>query len=69
MRFIGLGLEDAVPDATTLWLYREALARAGPEEELYAAFDGNLRAHGLLAMGDTSVAEAQRIVRTPLHNG
>ena len=29
MRFLGLGLEDAVPDATTLWLYREALARLG----------------------------------------
>src|SRR5437016_3871328 len=27
MRF--LGLEDAVPDAKTLWLYREALAKAG----------------------------------------
>ena len=27
--FVGLGLEDAVPDAKTLWLYREALAKAG----------------------------------------
>ncbi len=27
MRFLGLGLEDAVPDAKTLWLYREALAK------------------------------------------
>jgi transposase, IS5 family len=27
MRFLGLELEDAVPDAKTLWLYREALAR------------------------------------------
>ena len=29
-RFLGLGLrlEDRVPDATTLWLYREALAKA-----------------------------------------
>src|SRR6202521_5675087 len=29
MRFLGLELEDAVPDAKTLWLYREALAKAG----------------------------------------
>jgi IS5 family transposase len=43
MRFLGLGLEDAVPDATTLWLYREALARAGAVEALFAAFDGHLR--------------------------
>ena len=28
MRFVGLGLEDAVPDANTLWLYREALGKA-----------------------------------------
>ena len=24
MRFLDLGLEDAVPDATTIWLFREA---------------------------------------------
>src|ERR1700730_4789909 len=34
MRFLGLKLEDAVPDAKTLWLYREALAKAGAVEEL-----------------------------------
>ena len=25
MRFLDLGFEDAVPDATTIWLFREAL--------------------------------------------
>ena len=34
MRFVGLGLEDTVPGAGTLWLYREALAKAGAVEEL-----------------------------------
>ena len=29
MRFLGLGLEDRVPDAKTVWLYREGLAQAG----------------------------------------
>ena len=29
MHFVGLGLEDAVPDAKTLWLCREALAKSG----------------------------------------
>ena len=29
MRFIGLALHDAVPDAKTIWLFREQLARAG----------------------------------------
>jgi IS5 family transposase len=48
---LGLGLEDAVPDATTLWLYREALARDGTVETLFATFDRHLREQGLLAMG------------------
>ena len=29
MRFLDLGLEDAVPDATTIWLFREVLVEAG----------------------------------------
>ncbi|GJE18979.1 hypothetical protein AIGOOFII_3717 [Methylobacterium marchantiae] len=28
MRFLGLGFEDAVPDAKTVWLFREQLTRA-----------------------------------------
>jgi len=27
-RFLGLGLDGAVPDATTVWLFRERLVRA-----------------------------------------
>ena len=52
LRFTGLGLEDAVPDAKTLWLYREALAKAGAVEGLFNLFDGYLKAKGYLAMGD-----------------
>jgi len=51
MRFLGLGLEDPAPDATTVWLYREQLVRAGVVEELFAAFDAHLKAQGWLAMG------------------
>ena len=51
MRFLGLGLEDAVPGATTLWLYREALSKAGLVEQLFAEFDTCLREHGYLARG------------------
>ena len=29
MRFLGLELEETVPDAKTLWLYREALGKCG----------------------------------------
>lgn len=35
MRFLGFGLEDWVPDAKTVWLYRERLARAGMVEALF----------------------------------
>ena len=51
MRFVGLGLEDAVPDAKTLWLYCEALGKAGAVEGLFNQFDGYLKAKGYLAMG------------------
>jgi transposase, IS5 family len=43
MRFLGFELEDAVSDAKTLWLYREALAKAGAVEELFDLFDGFLK--------------------------
>ncbi|MDA0952400.1 MAG: IS5 family transposase [Proteobacteria bacterium] len=51
MRFLGLGLEDRVPDATTVWLYREQLVEAEVIDELFGAFDGYLKAQGWLAMG------------------
>ena len=51
MRFLGLGLEDKVPDAKTVWLYREHLAQAGMVEELFDEFDGYLKEQGYLAMG------------------
>ena len=51
MRFMGLGLEDKVPDAKTVWLYREQLARAGMVEALFDELDGYLKEPGYLAMG------------------
>jgi hypothetical protein len=64
MRFVGLALRDAVPDAKTIWLYREQLARAGAAEQLFARFDALLRAKGWLAMGgqivDAMVIGARR---------
>ncbi len=51
MRFLGLGIEDKVPDAKTVWLYREQLARAGVIETLFEDFDGYLEQQGYLAMG------------------
>jgi IS5 family transposase len=51
MRFLGLGLEDRVPDAKTVWLYREGLARARLVEELFEQFDGYLARQGYIARG------------------
>lgn len=51
MRFLGLGLEDGVPDAKTVWLYRDVLAQEGVIEEVFDAFDGYLKQQGYLAMG------------------
>jgi IS5 family transposase len=55
MRFLGLGLADPVPDANTIWAFREALKRAGAVERLFAQFDATLRAAGYLAMGGQNV--------------
>jgi IS5 family transposase len=64
MRFLGLGLEDEVPDATTVWLFREALATAGLIEELFARFGQHLQAKGYIARGgqiiDASIVAAPR---------
>lgn len=51
IRFMGLGLEDRVPDATTVWLYREYLAEAGLVTDLFDEFDEYLKNQGYLAMG------------------
>ena len=51
MRFLGLGLSEKVPDAKTVWLFREHLAQAGAVENLFARFDRYLTKGGYLAMG------------------
>ena len=56
MRFLGLGLSDPVPDANTIWTFREALTRAEITGKpaiavLFCAYEAALRAAGFLAMG------------------
>lgn len=50
MRFLGLGLSDRVPDAKTIWLFRERLTQAGAIEGLFNRFDATLRNAGYLPM-------------------
>jgi IS5 family transposase len=64
MRFVGLGLHEAVPDAKTIWLFREQLTRTGALTRLFERFDRVLHERGYLAMGgqivDATVIEARR---------
>jgi IS5 family transposase len=56
MRFLGLTLAESVPDANSIWNFREALTRATIEgkpaiEVLFKRFDAALTKAGFLAMG------------------
>src|SRR5262249_17290757 len=51
MHFLDLNLEDPVPDATTIWLFREALAQAGLIDKLFERFGQHLEAEGYIARG------------------
>lgn len=49
MRFLGLGPGDRVPDAKTIWLFREQLQEAGLVEELFKRFERYLEESGFAA--------------------
>jgi len=51
MRFIGVELGEKVPDAKTIWLFREHLTQAHAVDNLFARFDKHLQKNGYLAMG------------------
>ena len=56
MRFLGLGLSDQIPDANTIWTFREALTRATIGDApaitvLFRAYEAALTKAGFLAMG------------------
>jgi len=63
-RFLDLGLDGRVPDATTVWLFREQLVKANAIDKLFARFDAALTGSGYLAMGgqiiDATVVPAPR---------
>ena len=64
MRFCRLGPGDAVPDANTLWDFREALIAAGALDALFARFDRGITEAGYLPMagqiGDATLVAAPR---------
>jgi transposase, IS5 family len=69
MRFLELELADAVPDANTIWTFREALTRAKIDgkaaiDVLFRAYEASLTRAGFLAMGgqiiDASIVAAPK---------
>ena len=54
-RFLGLHVEHGVPDAKTLWLFKERLKEHELLETLFARFDGYLVARGFAARGGQMV--------------
>jgi IS5 family transposase len=64
MRFLGLRVGSRVPDAKTIWLFREQLTEAGVAERLFRQFDKFLDEHGFTARKgqiiDASIVAAPR---------
>lgn len=64
MRFLGLSLGDTVPDAKTVWLFREQLTEANLVKKLFERFDKFLRQSGFTArkgqIVDASIVPAPR---------
>ena len=64
MRFLGLQLEDKVPDAKTVWLFRERLKAMNLVETLFARFHEQLAQRGYVAragqMIDATFVEAPK---------
>jgi hypothetical protein len=52
MRFLGLDLTERVPDAKTIWKFREELTKSELIKPLFAKFDRYLAANGFEAKGE-----------------
>jgi transposase len=64
MRFLGLSPADRVPDAKTIWLFREQLTEGDLAESLFMLFDKYLNDNGFIArkgqIVDASIVAAPR---------
>ena len=63
-RFLGLHASSKVPDATTIWRFREDLTRAGKVAELFTMFDNFLNDQGFQARKGQIVDAS--IIRVPV---
>jgi IS5 family transposase len=71
-RFLGLGLGDKVPDAKTIWAFRETLALAGAAEEAFLLFTALLEEAGVItrrgSIVDATFVDAPRQRNTRAEN-
>ena len=71
-RFLNLMPEDRVPDAKTIWLFREQLTKAEIIKDLFNDFDAQLHSNGFVArkgqIMDASFVEAPRQRNTKAEN-
>lgn len=72
MRFLGLNLQDQVPDEKTIWLFRETLTKSGKIELLFEQFRSYLLNEGIIAHSgkivDASFVEAPKQRNTKEEN-
>ncbi|WP_448604615.1 IS5 family transposase [Thermoleptolyngbya sp.] len=67
MQFMGFSLADEVPDATTVWLFRQQLSEQELIEALFEQFDGYLVEQGYAAKGG-QIVDATLIPVPTQHN-
>jgi IS5 family transposase len=67
MRFLGLAMTDKIPDAKTIWKYREQLTKAGLIKPLFDKFGEYLNEKGFKASGGQLIDAT--IIEVPIqHN-
>jgi IS5 family transposase len=63
-RFLGLSLGSKVPDAKTIWVFRESLGKSGAEKTLFSLFAEQMERKGIITRNgsivDASFVEAPR---------
>jgi transposase, IS5 family len=71
-KFIGLGLQDNVPDEKTIWLFRDSLTKKGIIDRLFIELNAQLKKGGFIAkkgvMVDASFAKVPVQRNTPDEN-
>lgn len=64
MRFLGLGINDPVPDAKTIWLFRDTLTKLNLIEQLFTTLDNQLDKDGIIVhkgkIIDASIVEVPK---------